>query len=45
MDKESQERLRTWWNDGDSKLKKSLYIFLCLQMLLGVVWLIEYIFI
>jgi hypothetical protein len=34
MDKESQEKLRTWWNDGDGKLKKSLYIFLCLQMLL-----------
>ena len=26
MDKESQEKLRTWWDDGDSKLKKSLYI-------------------
>ena len=45
MDKESQEKLRTWWNDGDGKLKKSLYIFLCLQMLLVIIWFIEYIFI
>jgi hypothetical protein len=45
FDKESQEKLRTWWDDGDSKLKKSLYIFLCLQILLGIIWFIEYIFI
>ena len=33
-----------WWNDGDNKIKKSIYMFLCLQIFLGSVWIIEYIF-
>jgi len=44
LDKESLERLRAWWNDGDNKIKKSIYMFLCLQIFLGSVWIIEYIF-
>jgi len=45
IDRESQEKFRSWWNDGDNKLKKFIYIFLCLQIVLGIIWFIEYIFI